>query len=76
MARIEARLNQKTSAIVQTNRNRWKTIRRRLPLLDRLIHFHFYKLCRFAFANPRLPIKELRSTNPALTTERCHRLPT
>jgi len=74
MTRIESRLYQNAAPLAQANLDCWITFRRRRSLLARRLDFYFYKLRRFALANSLLPIVELRITNPAVTTECCHRL--
>ena len=74
VTRIESRLYQNAAPLAQANLDCWITFRRRRSLLARRLDFYFYKLRRFALANSLLPIVELRITNPAVTTECCHRL--
>jgi hypothetical protein len=52
---IKSSINQKATPLVETNLNRWIMLRRWLPWLAQLFHFHFYKLHRFALANPLRP---------------------
>ena len=72
VTRIESRLNQKAASLVQANLNR------RTMFWRRSCHgphyFHFYKLRRFAFANPLLPIAKKRIPQTTVMTERLYSL--
>lgn len=69
---IKSSLNQKATPLVETNLNRWIMLRRWLLWLAQLFHFHFYKLHRFALANPPRP-PYYRNVSIGLWRSRTHR---